>query len=345
MRYGLIFLFFFFVIGQANSQLKNDRCFVCHGVKNFGVIEQGRFKSLYVSREEFEGSVHSKFLCVACHVDVRVIPHFTKPKKIHCLQCHFEGNTVGAPVTAKPEKYKESVHSRAIARGKNAPDCKDCHTVHYVKKPEDPSSSVYKTKIPELCGRCHQTVRDEYYSSIHWAGIQRGVLESAVCSDCHREHDILPPEDPRSSLNPKNVVGTCDKCHSDVKLMKRVGVPVKNPEAYKESFHGIALKFGVVRAANCASCHEYHDVLPSRDPKSPIHPANLAKTCGKCHPRANENVAKGKFHILPGEKEAGIVYYVYTFFKWFTLIVLAGLFTHIVLDLIGHFRRKRKSVE
>ena len=337
----LIFLLVLLVQFVPRS-LKNDRCYLCHGVKKFGVVRWSKFRSLYVSRKDFESSVHGKFSCVTCHTDVRIIPHFTKPKKIHCLQCHFAGNVVGAPVKAMPEKYKESVHGKALSSGNpNAPDCKDCHTVHYVKRPDDPSSTINKLNVPETCGKCHPKERDAYYRSIHWAGIKKGVMGSAVCFDCHREHDILPPEDPRSSLNPKNVVATCSKCHADVKLMKRVGVPVAQPEAYKESFHGIALKFGVVKSANCTSCHGYHDILPSTDPRSPIYPANLAKTCGKCHPRASENVAKGKFHILPGEKEAGVVYYVYAFFKWFTFTVLFGLFLHIVLDIYGYVRRKK----
>lgn len=74
--------------------------------------------------------------------------------------------------------------------------------------------------------------------------------------------------------------------------------------------------------------------------KSPINPKNLPKTCGKCHPNADQNVAKGKVHIIPSERSAGVVFYVYTFFKWFTLIVLVFLFMHIFLDLSGFIRRK-----
>jgi hypothetical protein len=322
---------------------ENRRCFICHGKENFGVIKGNRFYSLYISEERFRSSVHGRFSCVKCHVDIRVIPHLVKPERIHCLQCHFEGNVVGAPVSAMPEKYKESVHGRALSKGvKNAPDCKDCHTVHYVRKDTDSLSTIYRPNIPGTCGRCHLDVADAYRRSIHWRAIEDGIVESAVCSDCHHEHDILPPTDPRSTLNPKNVTHTCEKCHADVKLMKRVGVPVKQVEAFKESFHGIALEFGMVKAANCTSCHGYHDILPSSDPRSPIHPVNLARTCGKCHPNANENVAKGKFHILPGEKESGVVYYVYTFFKWFTFAVLFGLFIHIVLDISGQIRRRKR---
>ncbi len=333
----LIFLILFLQIQEE----QNRRCLLCHGKRDFGIIKEGKFKSLYIDYKDLVNSVHKKFTCITCHTDVRVIPHLVKPKKIHCLQCHFAGNVVGAPVEEMPEKYKESIHAKAKKEGKNAPDCYNCHGIHNVRNSEDTLSTIHKRNIPHTCGKCHNKEKEEYEISIHFYGIKKGFLESAVCNDCHREHDVLPPEDPRSALNPRNVVRTCENCHANIGIMKKAGVPVKQVEAYKESFHGIALEFGVLKAANCASCHNYHDILPQSDPGSPIHPNNLAKTCGKCHPNASENVAKGKVHILPGEKEAGIVYYVYTFFKIFTFTVICGLIVHIILDLIGQYRRRK----
>jgi len=336
----LIFLIFLQIPEQ-----KDRRCLICHGKKDFGIVEEGRFKSLFVDYKELKNSVHRKFTCVQCHNDVRVIPHLKKPKKIHCLDCHFEGNVVGAPVDVRPEKYKESIHAKAKKEGKNSPDCYDCHGIHDVRSHEDTLSFIYRRNIPKTCGRCHKKELEEYVISIHYKAIKKGILEAAVCNDCHREHDVLPPEDPRSSLNPRNVVRTCEKCHGNPEIMKKTGVSVKQVEAFKESFHGIALEFGVLKAANCASCHDYHKVLPSTDPDSPIHPKNLAKTCGKCHPNANENVAKGKVHVIPHERDAGIVYYVYNFFKIFTIVVIAGLIVHIILDLFGQYRRKKYGSE
>ncbi len=326
---------------QLAPSSQNTRCFLCHGKESFGVTEQGQFRSLFVSPREFAASIHGKFTCVQCHVDVKVIPHFIRPQKISCLQCHFEGNTAGAPVKWMPERYKESVHAKALEAGNpNAPDCETCHTTHYVKSPTDSTSTTYRKNVPELCGRCHKKQFEAYSKSIHYKALESGVLGAAVCTDCHHEHDVLPPSDPRSSLSPEGVVRTCAKCHSDTLLMEKSDVPVQQPQAYSESFHGIALENGMVKAANCTSCHGHHDILPASNPSSPINPKNLPKTCGKCHPNADQNVAKGKVHIIPGEKSAGVVYYVYTFFKWFTLIVLVFLFVHIILDISGYVRRK-----
>jgi cytochrome b subunit of formate dehydrogenase len=49
--------------------------------------------------------------------------------------------------------------------------------------------------------------------------------------------------------------------------------------------------------ANCASCHGIHNILPSTDPGSQTHAANLVSTCGKCHPGATENFAIGTVHL------------------------------------------------
>jgi hypothetical protein len=36
---------------------------------------------------------------------------------------------------------------------------------------------------------------------------------SAICTDCHGVHNILPPQDPGSTVNPKNLLATCQQCH------------------------------------------------------------------------------------------------------------------------------------
>jgi cytochrome b subunit of formate dehydrogenase len=35
----------------------------------------------------------------------------------------------------------------------------------------------------------------------------------ANCASCHGVHNILPSSDPKSTINPKNLPGTCGKCH------------------------------------------------------------------------------------------------------------------------------------
>jgi cytochrome b subunit of formate dehydrogenase len=41
-----------------------------------------------------------------------------------------------------------------------------------------------------------------------------GFTRVARCSDCHGDHDIQPGWDPRSKINPVNLVQTCGRCHA-----------------------------------------------------------------------------------------------------------------------------------
>lgn len=329
--------------GQITPRDPNGRCLVeCHGDPGFKEeIASGEFRSLYIDYESFKRSVHGAKLCTDCHSDVTAIPHPVRPEEISCLKCHYQGNVAGAPVEAQPWKYKESVHSKARERGDpDAPTCGDCHGVHGVYAPDNPNSPVHRGSVPHTCGQCHMDVYTDCVRSVHGTAVTEGELEAAVCTDCHREHAIYPPSDPRSSINPKNVARTCAHCHADQQLMRRANVPVEQVEAYKESFHGIAVEYGQLQAANCTSCHRYHLILSASNPRSPIHPSNLDKTCGECHPNATENVARGRVHIVPSDPSAGIVFWVSQFFKWLTIAVLGALFVHILLDLYGRLRHR-----
>jgi len=75
---------------------------------------------------------------------------------------------------------------------------------------------------------------------------------------------------------------TCGRCNGDERLSSRYSFGDKVP-AYEYSFHGLAVRGGQKTAANCASCHGVHNILPSADSRSTINPANLQKTCGQFH--------------------------------------------------------------
>ena len=79
-------------------------------------------------------------------------------------------------------------------------------------------------------------------------------------------------------------------------------------ENYSESIHGEGLlKKGLVVAANCASCHTAHNILPHTDPASSIARGNIARTCTQCHAQieaVHRKVIKGELwekeaHVLP----------------------------------------------
>jgi formate dehydrogenase gamma subunit len=76
-------------------------------------------------------------------------------------------------------------------------------------------------------------------------------------------------------------------------------------KTFFESYHGLASSYGSTVAANCGSCHGFHKVLPSSDPRSSIHKDRLAETCGKCHAGATENFVQSKIHIDVGGTNGG----------------------------------------
>jgi hypothetical protein len=325
------------------QQLK--KCSICHEKPDFKkVLESGKVVSLYVDEAELANSVHAGRRCEECHRDIVEIPHRGVIKRVDCTSCHYEGNPVGAPDSPIYKDYRQSVHGQAAAAGKpEAPVCQDCHGGHNVHKATDPASTVHPLRVAETCGRCHLEIYAQYRTSIHGELLKEGNPDVPACTGCHGEHGILSHEDPHSTTYVTRVQETCSRCHAAIGLMSKYGIDVKPVVTYKESFHGVASKYGMRTVANCASCHGVHDIRPPADPKSSVNIQNIPKTCGKsgCHPGANINFARGKIHVDPKSRESGVIYYVSMFFKWLTITVMLALVIHIILDLNRRFRMRR----
>ena len=55
-----------------------------------------------------------------------------------------------------------------------------------------------------------------YMESYHGKNYRLGFPEQvAGCADCHTSHDVLPAGNPQSSINPANLVKTCQQCHTN----------------------------------------------------------------------------------------------------------------------------------
>lgn len=85
-------------------------------------------------------------------------------------------------------------------------------------------------------------------------------------------------------------------------------------------------------AANCASCHGIHMILPASDPRSTINPKNLPKTCGKCHRDAGARFAITPVHVLPGMAEPTAVSWVRLFYLILIPLLIGLMFLHNVGD-------------
>ncbi len=328
---------------QTGSEVR--QCSICHGRREFKKVQpDGSVRALFVDERELAQSVHAKWHCLDCHADITAIPHPPRLEKVRCQRCHFPGNPVGAPEDVNYQGYVESVHGRLQRAGNpKAPLCQDCHGSHDVHKAKDPNSKVYKNNVPLTCGRCHQGILETYRQSVHGAGLLvKQNLDAPSCTDCHGEHQILPKKEKASEISASHIPETCGRCHGSLEFNQKYEIPVNPVKTFKHSFHGIANELGSVKVANCASCHTSHAVLPPSDPNSSVNPENIPKTCGKegCHPGANVNYARGRFHIDPSQRDAGVVYWVALFFKYLTAGTLAALFLHILLDLRAKLRKR-----
>jgi predicted CXXCH cytochrome family protein len=165
-------------------------------------------------------------VCTDCHGS-HYIKSPNEPRTLipaTCGNCHTQEFSV----------YQSSVHGNALEQESNAdvPVCTTCHGVHNI---QNPTTQQFRVEEPDLCATCHANAEmmakyglsADVYSlyNLSWHGVVVSVYEarwptvqhySAICTDCHGIHDILKPDDPNSSVNPANLLTTCQKCHPGV---------------------------------------------------------------------------------------------------------------------------------
>ncbi|MFQ6671900.1 MAG: hypothetical protein ACE5KY_01265 [Candidatus Tectimicrobiota bacterium] len=317
-------------------------------------------------QEDYLTSIHGQHLakgapgaprCTTCHGTHEVLQVKNPSSAAHpinlmrvCTGCHEDPEMKGKydlPGPAFIKAYERSVHGQAIRRGGLVVTavCNDCHGSHTILPADDPRSAVHRKNIPEDCGKCHAGITEVYWESIHGQAVAAGSPDAPVCTDCHGEHTILKPTDPRSGVSPKNIPTTCSACHEDVKLAAAYNLPPRRLVTYLESYHGVANKFGEAVVANCASCHGAHDIRPSTDPQSSIHKDNLPSTCGKCHPGAGKHFAEGLVHVEATKESLYGKWLVRRFYTIFISILVLLFVSYVALDLLGHWRRKHSDRE
>ncbi|MCX7868002.1 cytochrome b/b6 domain-containing protein [Limisphaera sp. VF-2] len=266
----------------------NKDCLDCHSDPDLTRTNAvGRVISLFVDEARLARSVHRTNTCVSCHVGVTLQhPDDERPVgPVDCARCH----------AAQSETFHASVHGRALQAGRaEAATCQDCHGGHEVVPPTDAASPLHFTRQPETCGSCHDTEAADFLAGIHGKALTRGIREAPTCTDCHSEHRI---ETLRGAAPQYIARDVCSRCHASERINTKFRLPSDRVETFFQSYHGLAAQYGLPVAANCGSCHGYHKVLPSTDPESSIHPANLVRTCGQCHPGATEKFALSRVHV------------------------------------------------
>jgi formate dehydrogenase gamma subunit len=141
--------------------------------------------------------------------------------------------------------------------------------------------------LPYLAGSLfHAAPHAGYDHSFHAQAVHNGV-KAAACLDCHTKNGdlttILPPNDPKSTINRSNIAETCGRCHGDKSAMQGSGISDRVFLSYRESVHAKAIARGNLGAAVCTDCHNSHDIQPASKADSAIAKGNIPSTCGKCH--------------------------------------------------------------
>jgi len=260
---------------RARAQSVDD-CMACHEDPALTTERGGKTISLHVDRSRFAASVHGGLECINCHADLTGsdFPHKTPVAPVDCGACHEEIATL----------YRGSLHGRLVASGAPlAPRCWDCHGAHDILPANSDSSRVTKFNIPFMCGRCHKegtavtrtydipqdSILTHYSESMHGAGLyQKGLTVTAVCTDCHTAHNVLPHTDPRSSIFRDNVPRTCAHCH---KRIEDVHQKVIRGQLWEKEPNKIPV---------CTDCHQPHRVQ-----KLLYEEGVSDRECMNCHAR------------------------------------------------------------
>jgi predicted CXXCH cytochrome family protein len=142
----------------------------------------------------------------------------------------------------------------------------------------------------DQCLTCHEALGDAP-SSLFNRDIHH--LKGMTCADCHGG-DASTGEMDRAMDKGKGFIGVpkgddisarCAGCHADKEKMERArpGLPATQLQELQASVHGKLSTTGKERIAQCTTCHNAHGIVAVTDPRSPVHPSNLANTCAHCH--------------------------------------------------------------
>jgi len=360
--------------GSVHAILGETACATCHGsvheLTSAAALLPGKCTECHADEaKSLAESIHGQAAkngdsdapkCTSCHGAIHAVKAASeldstiarKNLADTCAKCHSDAGFLSRhkiAIAHPVESYKQSVHGRAVASGdEKAADCSSCHGSHNIYPARDARSNVNHWKVPETCGQCHKEIARQFNESVHGEAVKAGVRDAPVCTDCHGEHLIMDPSNPASPLSAANISAeTCGHCHGDPRLALRYNLPADRLPSYAGSFHGLALEGGKLTAANCASCHGVHDILPSSDPRSTVSAENLPKTCGQCH----KGVGESKFSIGPVhvQTNAGPNHPVVKWIRWTYWVLipftLGFMLLHNLLDLLAKLIRRQPRQE
>jgi cytochrome b subunit of formate dehydrogenase len=168
--------------------------------------------------ENYTMSIHGKGLlesgltvtatCVNCHSAHTPLRKDDPESSVYpdnipetCGECHH----------GIQEAFEHSIHSPLVNdTDKALPVCSGCHSAHSISRSD---STEFRLDVMRTCGNCHEEVAETYFETYHGKSSNLGSEETAKCHNCHGAHNVLPIENPASTLHRDNIVETCGECH------------------------------------------------------------------------------------------------------------------------------------
>jgi len=331
---------------SAAAGLADGDCLKCHSDNTLTKTSAtGQEISIFVDAAKLAGSAHATNTCASCHADLtdKHPDDDVAAQPVNCRKCHER----------QTESYGASVHGRMVKDGdESAPNCQDCHDSHEVLSPKFLASPLHVTKQAATCGACHDQEAKDFAASVHGHALAAGVRDAPTCTDCHSEHKI---ESLASGSLREISRDVCSRCHASERLNTKYNLPADRVRTFFDSYHGLANSYGSTLAANCASCHGFHKILPSTDPNSTINASHLVTTCGKCHPGANEKFSLSKIHVDISTAESStsdlgsqVNWWVRKIYLILIIGTIGGMFAHNFLLFIkkvaAHLRTTGRPV-
>jgi hypothetical protein len=287
-----------FLCGDAFATDK-ENCLMCHKYSGLGRFDDsGHRRIFFVSEGVYRSSVHGFLRCRQCHNDIKEVPH-TETAGVDCtVDCHLiEPSTQEWGDKKKnfshlrvAEIYNTSVHNPNTRRdGKErkslygVPDCKYCHSnpLYFVEEANPELMKKEKAIVDDVCGQCHE--------NLAWAKRFFGHFTRRI----------------NKRRGAAEMVDLCLSCHADVEMMNKNALPPIN--AFEDSFHFKAIKFGDKRVPDCLGCHApvgfpAHAIKSINDPDSAVYAeTRLENTCAleECHgAKTTEDFASGRVHNI-----------------------------------------------
>ena len=334
------------LITAAKSQIPNEVCLGCHGNEGFAIPgPDGQMRSLYLSKDKFEHSVHGKRSCTECHRNITAVPHEKTEVVVGCVQCHEDlwksaqkdpkaAHELGrlGTVVQQIDRYMKSIHARPNIHDQSRTNatCYNCHDAHYVYPPGSAIRTEWRLNIPNVCGKCHARERELYATSVHGQEVlQKHNAAAAVCSDCHTTHDV---EDPAKDVTKLVITKNCGGCHSE------------SFKSYTQTYHGQVQTLGYAYTAKCFDCHGSHTIQRVSDSASSVHATHRLQTCQTCH----QNATAGFLTFQPHANTHDLARYPYTWLaSKFMLGLLGGTFaffwTHTALWFYREYKERKEG--